>query len=27
MDRSFHRQVPNQMPGYCSLLLRFYQVS
>jgi hypothetical protein len=27
MDRSFHRQVPNQMPGYCSLLLLFYQVS
>jgi hypothetical protein len=20
MDRSFHRRVPNQMPGYCSLL-------
>ena len=27
MDRSFHRRVPNQMPGYCALLLRFYQVS
>ena len=20
VDRSFHRRVPNQMPGYCSLL-------
>jgi hypothetical protein len=27
MDRSFHRRVPNQMPGYFSLLQRFYQVS
>jgi hypothetical protein len=27
MDRPFHRLVPYQVPAYCSLLERFYQVS
>ena len=26
-DQSLHERVPNQMPGYCSLLRRFYQGS